>query len=212
MRLKIATIIILAFGIIILAVIFNAVIISNALQKSRAVNDKISNIYTPSLAFINDLYSRISDSRMLVKSWVFIDKISDTPDKLKLKKLHATDYKYVIDTLKSFSLLWADEHPEQRALLLNLDSAIVDTLFQKHQYIMEQLENFDSYDDPFIVFEVTPMTEEGGEVMILTQRILNNIEVLRRNLENRLKKEEWKWLILLTVSNPELSLWRLYLY
>ncbi len=189
MRLKIATKIILAFGLITLAVIINAFLTSSALQKSRNVNDKISNIYTPSLAFINDLYSKISDSRMLVKSWVFIDKISDTPDKLKLKKLHATDYTYVIDTLKSFSKLWAkDQHPEQRELLLNIDSAIVDTLFVKHQYIMDQLSNFESYDDPFIVFEVTPMTEEGGEVMVMTQRILNKIEILRTDLEEQVEK------------------------
>ncbi|MBN2611927.1 MAG: GAF domain-containing protein [Bacteroidales bacterium] len=188
MRFKIATKIIIAFGLITLSVIVYAFIISNALQKSRELNDRISNVYTPSLSFINDLYSKISDSRMLVKSWVFIDKISDTPDKLKLKKLHATDYTYVMDTLKSFSTMWPEEHPEQKALLFAIDSAIKDTLFLKHQYIMDQLNNFESYDDPFIVFEVTPMTEEGGEVMVLTQRILNKIEILRNELEDQVEK------------------------
>ncbi len=184
MRLRIATKIILAFGVITLAVIINALMTSSALQKSREVNDKISNLYTPSLAYINDLYAKISDSRMLVKSWVFIDKISDTPDKIKLRKLHATDYNEVIDTLKTFSRSWADEHPELRDLLLKIDSTIVDTLYVKHKYVMDQLSDFESYDDPFIVFEVTPMTEEGGEIMILTQRILNQIDVLRVNLED----------------------------
>ena len=185
MRLRIATKIILAFGVITLAVIINALMTSSALQKSREVNDKISNLYTPSLAYINDLIAKISDSRMLVKSWVFIDKISDTPDKLKLRKLHAVDYKEVMDTLKTFSKIWADEHTEFRDILLKIDSAITDTLFVKHQYVMDQLSDFESYDDPFIVFEVTPMTEEGGEIMILTQRILNQIDVLRINLEDQ---------------------------
>ena len=184
MRLRIATKIILAFGVITLAVIINALMTSSALQKSREVNDKISNLYTPSLAYINDLYAKISDSRMLIKSWVFIDKISDTPDKLKLRKLHAVDYEEVMDTLKAFSKIWADEHSGLRDLLLKIDSAIIDTLFVKHQYVMDQLSDFESYDDPFIVFEVTPMTEEGGEIMILTQRILNQIDVLRVNLED----------------------------
>jgi len=185
MRLRIATKIILAFGVITLAVIINALMTSSALQKSREVNDKISNLYTPSLAYINDLNAKISDSRMLVKSWVFIDKISDTPDRLKLTKLHAVDYKEVMDTLKTFSRIWADEHTELRDLLLKIDSAIIDTLFVKHQYVMDQLSDFESYDDPFIVFEVTPMTEEGGEIMILTQRILNQIDVLGINLEDQ---------------------------
>ena len=129
MRLRIATKIILAFGVITLAVIINALMTSSALQKSREVNDKISNLYTPSLAYINDLYAKISDSRMLIKSWVFIDKISDTPDKLKLRKLHAVDYEEVMDTLKAFSKIWADEHSGLRDLLLKIDSAIIDTLF-----------------------------------------------------------------------------------
>ncbi|HJX72206.1 MAG TPA: GAF domain-containing protein [Bacteroidales bacterium] len=187
MRFKIATKIILAFGVITLAVIINALMTSSALQKSREVNDKISNLYTPSLAYINDLYSKIGDSRMLVKSWVFIDKISDTPDKLKLRKLHAVDYKMVMDTLKTFSEIWSNEHSELRDLLLKIDSAIVDTLFVKHQYIMDQLSDFESYDDPFIIFEITPMTEEGGEVMLLTQRILNQIGALRTSLESQVE-------------------------
>ena len=178
MRLKIAAKIGLGFGILIVAVIVYAFITSSALEKSRSVNDRITNIYTPSLAFINDLYAKISDSRMLIKSWVFIDKISDTPDKVKLKQLHETTYNEVMDTLKYYASKWKDDSG-QKALLYHIDSSIVDTLFPQHQYIMNQLSDFESYDDPFIVFEVTPMTEEGGDVMVLTQRILNNINVLR---------------------------------
>ncbi len=37
---------------------------------------------------------------------------------------------------------------------------------------MGQLNSFEKYDDPFVIFEVTPMTEEGGDVMALTSRIL----------------------------------------
>ena len=188
MRLNIAAKIGLGFGLVTVAVIVNGIMTSNSLQRSQKVNEIITNIYTPSLEWINKLSAEISDSRMLVKSWVYIDKISDTPDKLKLRKLHAVDYTEVRDTLKSFSKLWANEHPELRDLLLKIDSSIVDTLFVKHQYIMDQLSDFESYDDPFIVFEVTPMTEEGGEVMVLTQRILNEIAVLRTNLEDQVNQ------------------------
>ncbi len=181
MRLKIAAKIGLGFGIMTVAVIVNALITSSALEKSREVNDKISNVYTPSLEFINELYNKINDSRMLIKSWVFIDKISDTPDKLRLKDLHERTYKETIDTLKALQLMWDSARHQQ--LLMHIDSVIIDTLFPKHQYIMEQLSTFESYDDPFIVFEVTPMTEEGGEVMALTQRVLRQIDQLRKGQE-----------------------------
>ncbi len=180
MRLKIAAKIGLGFGIITAAVVLNALLTSNELRNSREINQTITNVYTPSLSFINDLYSRISDSRMLIKSWVFIDKISDTPDKIRLKELHTKVYPKLYDTLKYFSDSWP---PEQKTLLDDINTTIADSLFPKHEYIMSQLSTFESYDDPFIVFEVTPMTEEGGDVMLLTQHVLNKISVLQQQQE-----------------------------
>jgi methyl-accepting chemotaxis protein len=177
MRLKIAAKIGLGFGIITVAVIINAWITSNALERSRTINEKITNVYTPSQEYLADLYSRINDSRMLIKSWVFIDKISDTPDKVKLAQLHSRDYKEVMDTLKVLSAGW--DSASYRAALFHVDSVIVDSLFPKHKYIMEQLNSFEKYDDPFVVFEVQPMTEEGGEVMVMTARILTILNDLK---------------------------------
>ena len=182
MRLKIAAKIGLGFGIMTVAVILNALVTSSALERSRKINDKITNVYTPSLNYINELYNKINDSRMLIKSWVFIDKISDTPDKLRLKDLHEIAYQIDMDTLKVLHESWDSVLHQQ--LLMHIDSVIVDTLFPKHKYIMQQLSSFESYDDPFVVFEVTPMTEEGGEVMVLTQRVLNLIDKLRKEQES----------------------------
>jgi methyl-accepting chemotaxis protein len=179
MRLKIAAKIGLGFGIITIAVIINAWITSKTLESSRNINEKIMNVYTPSEAYIADLYTKISDSRMLIKSWVSIDHISDTPDKLKLKDLHTRDYKAVMDTLKQLSMSW--DSINFRSALYHIDSMIVDSLFPKHQYIMEQLNSLEKYDDTFVVFEVTPMTDEGGDVMVLTYRILAQIEKLKQN-------------------------------
>ncbi|MGD2035852.1 MAG: methyl-accepting chemotaxis protein, partial [Bacteroidales bacterium] len=186
MRLNIAAKIALGFGLVTIAVFLNGIFMSNALQKSQNVNETITNVYTPSLELINKMQSQISDSRMLIKSWVHIDKISDTPDKLKLKQLHSTDYPRLIDTLMSLSSMW--DSKEQQELLKKIHTSIVDTLFPRHQYIMSQLNTFESYDDPFVVFEVTPMTEEGGEVMTLTENILNEIGELQAEQEDLVNK------------------------
>lgn len=185
-RLKIATKIGLGFGIITVAVIINAVMTINALQKSRSINEAINEVYTPTQFYMNELYTRISDSRMLIKSWVFVDKLSNTPDKISLQQLHETEYQSVIDTLQNLSMIWDD--PEMRNELLHIDSAIVDTLFTKHQYIMNQLNSFESYDDPFIIFEVQPMVEEGGEVMAYTQQILSRIDVMISEVDDTMQQ------------------------
>ncbi|MBN1598905.1 MAG: GAF domain-containing protein [Bacteroidales bacterium] len=190
MRLNIAAKIGLGFGIITLAVIYNGIKTSNSLKDSQVVNERITRIYTPSLEWINKLYSQISESRMLIKSWVHIDKIADTPDKLRLQQLHTTGYPDVIDTLMTLQEMW--DSTSHQELLSDIHKSIVDSLFPKHEYIMSQLSTFESYDDPFIVFEVTPMTEDGGEVMSLTERILNKISQLQAGQEHRVNQERDK--------------------
>lgn len=196
MRLKIAAKIALGFGLVTVAVWVNGVLTQNAIQKNQDVNEIITNVYSPSLEWINKMEAQISDSRMLIKSWVHIDKISDTPDKIRLRELHASEYPLLIDTLTKLSEEWKDAEMllesntsnEQIALLNDINTTIVDTLFPKHQYIMSQLNSFESYDDPFVVFEVTPMTEEGGEVMMLTDKVLSKIQQLKLEQESIVNK------------------------
>jgi methyl-accepting chemotaxis protein len=196
MRLKIAAKIALGFGLVTLAVLINGILTQNAIQKNQDVNEVITNVYSPSLEWINKMQTQISESRMLIKSWVHIDKISDTPDKIRLKQLHSTDYPMLIDTLLNLSTKWDDAEKilqsgsaeGQIALLKEINTLIADTLFPKHEYIMSQLNSFESYDDPFVVFEVTPMTEEGGEVMTLTDKVLTKIQQLKLEQEDIVNK------------------------
>ena len=196
MRLKIAAKIALGFGLVTIAVLTNGILTQNAIQRNQDVNEIITNVYSPSLEWINKMQTQISDSRMLIKSWVHIDKISDTPDKIRLKQLHSTDYPMLSDTLLKLSTEWdaaekileSNTASEQIALLSEINTIITDTLFPKHEYIMSQLNSFESYDDPFVVFEVTPMTEEGGDVMTLTDKVLNKIEQLKNEQENIVNK------------------------
>ncbi len=180
-RLKIAAKIIVGFGVMVAAVILYALMTSNALTRSRQVTNEISTIYNPSVDLIGELESKISDSRMLIKSWVHIDKIADTPDKIKLQRLHDVEFDRLMDSLNILSKEWQND--THRVLLADIERSVRDTLFPRHKYIMEQLNTFISYEDPFIVFEVTPMVEEKGEVMEATAKILGKINLLFKKQE-----------------------------
>lgn len=176
MRLKIASKIILGFGVMAFAVIMYSLFTNKRISNSSEENAKINEIYTPSVELIRELYSKISDSRMLIKSWVHIDNISDTPDKIKLQNLHSKEYAEVMDSLKILSTYWIND--THKVLLNKIDSTIVDTLFERHKEIMTKLNSFMSYEDPFTLFEVTPMVEDKGEVMEITNKALSKIERL----------------------------------
>jgi len=186
MRLKIAAKIGLGFGFLTLAVIVSAFLTSAELAESRKINNQITNIYSPSLSSANLLYEKINNSRMLIKSWVFIDKIADTPDKIQLQKLHTETYPKIYEQLQGYSQKWTD--PELAKLFEDIHLTINDTLFPLHQYVMEQLSTFESYDDPFTVFEIIPMAEEDGEIMQVTDDILQRIGALQSSLEERVNE------------------------
>lgn len=181
MRLNIAAKILLGFGVTTAAVILYAIMTSNALTQSRLVTEEINSVYAPSVELISELETKISDSRMLIKSWVHIDAIADTPDKIRLQKLHNTEYDDIIDSLMALSALWTND--THKKYMQEINTTVVDTLFPMHQDIMGQLNTFVAYEDAFVLFDVTPRVEDGGEVMVVTANALNLINGLLEEQE-----------------------------
>ena len=73
------------FGILILAFVVSIVLTFTNLQANKKANEQISEIYAPSISYLNELISLVNNSKMLIKNWVFIERQSETPDKISLK-------------------------------------------------------------------------------------------------------------------------------
>ncbi len=179
-RLTVKNKLIFGFGIVVIGVMISSVLTYVTLDRSRKVSDRITKIYTPSVSYLNDLLFQINNSKMLVKNWVFIDRKSDTPDKIRLKNLHKSEFPELRAKLDELSPFW---NSNNQALYRDIITSITDTLFVKHKYVMEQLGNFDSYEDVMIVFEIQPMVEESGEVMIETDKIVSKLTTLTKEQE-----------------------------
>jgi putative methionine-R-sulfoxide reductase with GAF domain/HAMP domain-containing protein len=181
-RFSIAGKLITGIGAIILAILINSYIINNSLEKSRKINQKITELYVPSASHLNDLYNLVNRSKSLIKSWVFIDKKKNTPDKIQLKKLHNKDLPDLHEKITQLSKDWNEEEKKQYQ---HIYSTIKDTLFARHQNIMQKLNTFDSYNDPMLLFEITPQVEYGGEIIVMTDDILEEISTLRKEMQNK---------------------------
>ncbi|HEY4785431.1 MAG TPA: hypothetical protein VIH57_05260, partial [Bacteroidales bacterium] len=105
-HLKIAGKIGLGFGVLTLAVIINTILINNKLNESRERNEKITKVYQPSEDLLLRIQGLVNTSQMLIKSWVFVDKVADTPDKLKLKMLHSASYPLLTQELTRVTDQW----------------------------------------------------------------------------------------------------------
>jgi Methyl-accepting chemotaxis protein len=179
--LKIAGKISLGFGVLTLAVIFNTVLINNELSKSRTQNEKTSKVYQPSEALLISMQNLVNSSQMLIRSWVFVDKVPDTPDKLKLRRLHSASYPLIRRELERISDRWEPEDQKiYQSVVLSIDS-----LFELHREVMDKLPNLAAYDDPSIMFMVIPLVSDDGEITARTTIILKQLEKLVQNQRSK---------------------------
>jgi len=184
-RFSIGAKLLVGIGAIIIAILINSYIINNSLEKSRKINEQITQLYVPSSSHLNDLYNQINQSKSLIKTWVFIDKKENTPDKRQLKKLHNEDFPALHDKISRLSENW---EAQEREKYRQIHTTIKDTLFVRHQNIMESLNTFESYNDPMLLFEITPQVEYGGEIIVMTDNILEQISSLRKTMQDKVDK------------------------
>ncbi len=179
---KIAAKIGLGFGLLTLALIINAVLINNVLNKSRQLNQQISTVYQPSEAMLIKMHDLISSSQMLVKSWVFIDKVANTPDKIKLTDLHNTVFPKLKRDLAKITDQWEDiDRLEYEKIVVQIS----DTLFKLHHAIIYQLTSIEQYNDPNVMFNIIGLISDKGEIIVRTSSALLGLKkIIKHQQEN----------------------------
>ncbi|GAF01825.1 methyl-accepting chemotaxis protein [Saccharicrinis fermentans] len=173
-KLNIAQKLIAGFSILLLAILINGVSTYFTLNNSRSLSDQITGVYSPSEQNIQQLKDMVISSKALIKSWVFIDRQPGTSDKVVLENLHTKDYPALIEKLTKNQKQWDKSDQD----IFNSIKLKTDSLFTKHQYIMSSLNSFEAYDDVMVIFEVEPMVQEDGEIITLSNEIVEELTVL----------------------------------
>lgn len=173
----------LAFGITILAIVGGSVMTYSILEKNIDIIRKIANIHAPSEEKLHDLYYAVSNSKMLIKNWVFIEVKSETPNKQDLVAFHEKRYPRLKREINELSKDWKQEERRQYKIVEEL---IEDSLIPQHQYIMNRLDRFEAYDNPMILFETMSMVEqEDDKVMALSNNILRKLDRLTNSISEK---------------------------
>jgi len=169
----------LGFGILIVAIVVSSVLTFTNLQANKKVSERISEIYVPSISYLNELISLVSDSKMLIKNWVFIEQKSQTSDKVNLQNIHSQYYPQIISKLNELKEHWVVGDIE---MLDNIEKTLSDTLFALHKQIMGQLNSLESYTDEEVVLEICPMFEEDGKIIVITDNVIEEITKLKTSI------------------------------
>lgn len=173
----------LGFGITTLAIIAGSMFNYYILEKNISIIRNIANVHAPSGQAVNDLYFEISNSKMLIKNWVFIEVKSNTPNKQRLVDFHEKRYPKLRNKLYYLADSWEAKEQKQ---LNNIITLIEDSLIPQHRFIMNKLDSFESYDNPMILFESMSMVEqEDDPVMDLSNNILAKLDTLNNVISEK---------------------------
>ncbi len=184
-RYNISNRLIVGFGSISIVVLICFVLIFNATTKSTTITERNINIIGPSVQQVENLNDLVSTSKMLIKSWVLIERQTDTPDKIRLKELHSKDYPKLKMQLDSLSVHWPSILRQEYDTLCDV---ISNTLFKQHETIMESLNSMESYEDPMVFFDINTMVLEEGEVILTTDEIVKRIAIISGGLGSEFSK------------------------
>lgn len=173
----------LGFGITTLAIIAGSIFNYYILERNIRIVKNIANVHAPSGQAVNDLYAEISNSKMLIKNWVFIEVKSNTPNKQQLVNFHEKRYPKIRNKLYFLADSWEQE---EQKLLNGIIDLIKDSLIPQHRFIMDKLDSFESYDNPMILFEAMSMVEqEDDPVMDLSNNILSDLDQLNNVISKK---------------------------
>ncbi|HRH02832.1 MAG TPA: SpoIIE family protein phosphatase [Bacteroidia bacterium] len=171
------------FGILILSTLAAFIFTNQTLKESRRINDKINQVYNPSLKALDELNKVVLISKPLISYWVNVQRSNEDPDKQKLRDNIFRDYPAVKGRIKGLSLRWRKDDRDS----INDVFEKIDDLFHVHQEIMDTIKEFESYNDPLIIFFCGPLAETGGDIDLKTQAVQQKLSriIERQNRDSK---------------------------
>lgn len=163
------------FGILtfLTIVIFFATYVT--LTESSKLNNKITEIYFPSVELLEELDLMLVASKSHITTWIYVQSRDDISDKDALRKNIKEDYPKLKKDLVELSKHWSEGNRKE------LDNAFkdIDLLFNYYQEVMIGLNGWDAYDgsiNPELLFIREMVDLQGGDITLQTQKVLSELE------------------------------------
>ncbi len=138
----------IGFIVVILIATAGSIYSISILNKSRAINDKVTSVYLPLLNKIEQFNNLINSANNLSNNWVYLP---NEDEKAKLRKLQNEDYPFFKESIKQIEERWTGNGSldSLQSLLQQFEENI--TL---QRQVMQALNSFDDYDNDEVLFFV----------------------------------------------------------
>lgn len=173
------------FGFMALILIFaiNAITGILIINSNNKVIKETAEVIDPSVEALNDFNLLITESKMLMTNWVYLQ--SNQEDKDALKELQTYRYPELKEKLIGLTKHWDKE--EQR---LALDTIITsfEELIEIEKGIMESLLTFENYEDPMVKLLAEDQIE--SEILPRTKNLKAQLQTLGEDKKDEADKAE----------------------
>jgi len=173
----------LAYALSTLTILLGAIMLYFALNNSYLLVKSMADVYSPSSELLQRLSFKISETKMLIKNWVFVSPQPNSPDKIRLKQLQEDQIPKLFTRLNTLSIDW---ETDEQLILQHLELHFQDSLLPAQRKVMQLLTTFEDYNNPMLVFEAQSMVEdENDEVMMVTNGLLSEISTFMDHLSGK---------------------------
>ncbi|HOT14042.1 MAG TPA: methyl-accepting chemotaxis protein [Bacteroidales bacterium] len=178
----------LGFSIILLLILINLTFTVFISYRNEILKRETTRVLEPISAALNELYSLVEGSEILTKSWVYIEKFDNTPNKGKLRKIHQQTFFSTDSTIKALLYKW--DSPKANYVKENyekISQEIKDTLFRTQNMIMTRLSKMADYEDPIAMMSVSPLVDQNGLLSVQSRKALDDIAMVQTIINAKLK-------------------------
>lgn len=169
------------FGLVIGLFVILSVITYVIMGRNDNINRNLAEQNAPSVNRLIELQNLITESKLLIKNWVHIDKHSDTPDKNRLVELHTSLYPEITEAISPLVPNWSAGDQE---LFQEINNTITNDLFVEHQQVMSLLNSFESYNDFVILLNVEEKVDTDGSIIVTTDHVIEQLGNLIESQQN----------------------------
>lgn len=163
----------LAYALSTLTILLGAIMLFFALSNNYQLLKSVADVYAPSTALLQKLSYQITETKMLVKNWVFVSPQTNSPDKIRLKQLHENE---IPELFVELNLLAENWEPEEKEVLKHIEDHFYKVLIPAQNEVMELLKTFEDYNDAMLVFTAQSLVEdETDPAMLATSGLIDEI-------------------------------------
>jgi serine phosphatase RsbU (regulator of sigma subunit)/HAMP domain-containing protein len=173
--------------------------------KSKRIHSEINEIYNPSLDILEEVSSKLEQSKILINYWAYVENKPDNPEKQNLLRIIEEDIPQLKVELDNVSVNWESVNQDRKEMVYKE----IDQLMGLYSEVMTYLPDFASYQENggFNWFMARDMTEETG---VIYEKVAD-INFDLKNLINQNRKQEQKALDEMVVSFQQLQFYSTYI-